>query len=246
MEFKEYTNPESNDYDIISSFNSSEDDNIDYGYELVNLIGVLEDVTEDIISNYGITMNEYLNPTKEVVLKVKDRLNKNKTLIKLITGDKYSYKCFDILKELVNTNSKFRDVLLDGSTNGKITGFYEELWNKIHSQNIRGISNFEDVFKDGANIGYCTVAAKQLSYSLDSCFICGGVLKVLENTPNCKDGSHTWILYDDKIIDTSLMLVIDKEYIEQLGYKEENRYDPNIDPIYQAAKSFTLDDNLRK
>ncbi len=107
------------------------------------------------------------------------------------------------------------------------------------------INSFEDVFIDGANIGYCTVASKQLSYSLDKCYICGGILPILKGTKNSIDGSHTWITHNNEIIDTTLMLIINKEYERKLGYIEQNKYDPNFDPIYLATKEFTNDDNLK-
>ena len=164
----------------------------------------------------------------------------------LINNERNNYKCFDLLKKLYNNNIEFRKVIDNGVLNNKIQGFPEELWTKIHEQNIRGIPNFELVFQDGANIGYCTVASKQLSYSLDNPYICGGTVKYLENTTNSIDGSHTWILDNGKIIDTSLMLIIDKTYAHELGYNEENRYNPNIDPIYNATKDFTLDTSLKR
>ena len=167
-------------------------------------------------------------------------------LTKLIEADKFEYKCFDELKRLLNENEDFRNIVVEGYQNGKIYGFPKELWDKIKSQNIRRINSFEDVFKEGANIGYCTVASKQLSYSLDKCFICGGVLPILKGTRNCPDGSHTWIQYNNLIIDTTLMLIIDKEYTNKIGYIEQNKYDPNNDPVYLSAKDFTNDSNLNQ
>ena len=167
-------------------------------------------------------------------------------LNQLINENRNHYKCFDLLKKLFQENSDFRKVIEEGVLTGKISGFSEDLWTKIYDQNIRGIENFELVFQDGANIGYCTVAARQLSYSLDNPYICGGTVKYLINTPNSIDGSHTWILDNGKIIDTSFMLIIDKNYANKLGYNEENRYNPNIDPIYNAAKEFTIDKSLKR
>lgn len=164
----------------------------------------------------------------------------------LITESRKEYKCFLELKKLLNENKDFKKIVEDGINKGLIRGFDEELWKKIFSQNIRGISNFVNVFRDGANLGYCTVASKQLSYSLDDCFIVGGVLPLLEGTVNCEDGSHTWIVYNGEIIDTTLMLIIKEEYATKLGYIEENRYNPNLDPIYLATKEFTNDVNLKK
>ncbi len=164
---------------------------------------------------------------------------------KLIDDDKLTYKCYDELKRLLISDEKFRKIIEEGYAQNMIRGFSGELWEKIRSQNIRVINNFVDVFIDGANIGYCTVAAKQLSYSLDRCYLCGGILPILKNSKNCLDGSHTWILCEGKIIDTTLMLIIDYQYSSKVGYIEENRYDPNLDPVYTAAKEFTRDPNLR-
>lgn len=164
----------------------------------------------------------------------------------LIAKDKIDYKCYDELKRLIKENEQFRKNILEGIEQRKVFGFNDFLWDKIESQNIRRIDNFLDVFRDGANIGYCTVASKQLSYSLNTCFICGGVLPILKGTRNCPEGNHTWIVENEYVIDTTLMLIIDEEYSKKIGYIEMNRYDPNIDSIYRAAKEFTNDSNLRK
>ena len=42
------------------------------------------------------------------------------------------------------------------------------------------------------------------------------------------------------------MLVIAKDYVKYFGYTLENRYNPNIDPIYVNAKEFTNDKSLRR
>ena len=120
-------------------------------------------------------------------------------VIKSVAGDnRCEYKCFDVLRSVILDENVNR-IIGEGIVNGEITGFDDELWQKIHNQNIRGINNFEDVFRDGANIGYCTVASKQVSYSFNSCYICGGILPLLIGTRNCTDGSHTWIECDGKL-----------------------------------------------
>ena len=86
MTFKEFSNPEEQDYDITSSQNGEIDNNVNYSSnpyvsELVDLIGILEDVyEEDLIRNYGITMQEYFNPNLEVINKVKFYLENNKPI----------------------------------------------------------------------------------------------------------------------------------------------------------------------
>lgn len=164
----------------------------------------------------------------------------------LIDADKKNYKCYSELKRLLEENQEFKQTIISGLIDGKIRGFDQELWEKIRLQNIRRIRSFEQVFIDGANIGYCTVASKQLSYSLNDCYLCGGILPILKGSKNCDDGSHTWILCNNEVIDTALMLIIDGDYITRIGYVEENRYNPNMDPIYSSAKEFANDTSIRK
>ena len=169
-------------------------------------------------------------------------------MIKYIGSETTNYKCYDTLKTLLNENQEFKNIIIKGIKEGKISGFSNELWEKLNNQNLRspGVKSFVNVFIDGYNQGYCTVCAKQVSYSLDTCYLCGGVLPILKGTINCPDGNHTWIEYKDKIIDTTLMLVIDKDLKKQFGYIEENRYNPNSDSIYSATKEFTNDTSIKK
>lgn len=159
-----------------------------------------------------------------------------------------NFKCYDTLKELLQKNEQFKAIIIEGIKQNRIWGFDQELWEKLDKQNLRlpKVNSFIDVFKDGYNQGYCTVCAKQVSYSLDTCEICGGILPILKGTTNCPEGNHTWIEYQNAIIDTTLMLVIDKEYSKQLGYIEENRYNPNNDRIYSATKEFTNDMTIKR
>ena len=86
MEFREFTNPESKDYDITSSIgnlntiNGYTNEQNQYAMVLMNLIGILEDdEIKNIESLYGITEEEYLNPTAEVIAKVEARLGERET-----------------------------------------------------------------------------------------------------------------------------------------------------------------------
>lgn len=80
MEFKEYYNPEEEGYDINSSLNNNFSFNSkntnQYDMKLLELIGFLEDITdEELIKKYGITISEYLNPTEETIKKVCEHLD---------------------------------------------------------------------------------------------------------------------------------------------------------------------------
>ena len=75
MRFKEFTDPLSKDYDIKSSNGSDpvqsvSDSNV-YSEQLINMIGFLED--EEWLG-YGLSLEEYLHPTKETIVKVEKYL----------------------------------------------------------------------------------------------------------------------------------------------------------------------------
>ena len=79
MEFKEFTNPEEKDYDIKSSLNSYQDNSSvnPYTNQLIDLIGILEDISdEELYEKYGISTDEYLNPTEETINKVTRRISR--------------------------------------------------------------------------------------------------------------------------------------------------------------------------
>lgn len=76
MEFREYTNPEQNNYDITSGLNSYNYNENVYSEQLMDLIGILEDISdEELYEQYGITEEEYLNPTAETIEKVSEKVN---------------------------------------------------------------------------------------------------------------------------------------------------------------------------
>ena len=78
MEFKEFTSPEEKDYDIKSNLDSLKDSfSVNpYSEQLTDLIGILEDVTEEEMQEqYGINANEYFNPNADTIKKVQKKLN---------------------------------------------------------------------------------------------------------------------------------------------------------------------------
>ena len=76
--FREFGNPEEEDYDLKMSYDDSERlpmYDSTYDDQLMDLIGILEDVTdEDLQNQYGISMEEYLHPNAETIEKVKKAL----------------------------------------------------------------------------------------------------------------------------------------------------------------------------
>ena len=104
------------------------------------------------------------------------------------------------------------------------------------------------MFSLGYNIGNCVGTSRQLSYSYCNVDIVSGIFPLLKGTLNAeKEGGHCWLETTTNIIDTSLMLVIDKSLKNKLGYIEEQRltaFQLANSPNYQARKEFVNDKNL--
>lgn len=161
-------------------------------------------------------------------------------------------KAFELFWKCYNKNSDFAKIINENFKNKKIRFFSDSEFDKIKSQNfispIKEMDNFFDMFLLGYNIGNCAGASRQLSYSYENVDIVSGILPILKGTLNAeKEGGHCWLETPESIIDTSLMLVIDKSLKGDLGYIEEERltsYQLSSSPRYQARKEFVNDKNL--
>lgn len=162
-------------------------------------------------------------------------------------------KAFALFWEIYYKNSDFSKLIDKNFATGKIRFFNDNEWNKIDSQNyvspIEEMKEFRDMFILGYNIGNCVGASRQLSYSYNRVDIVSGILPILKGTLNAeKEGGHCWLETENHIIDTSLMLVIDKSLKNILGYSEEQRLTSSqlsSSSNYQARKEFVNDKNLR-
>lgn len=162
-------------------------------------------------------------------------------------------KAYDLFLELYRNNLQFKELVINGFITSSIRFFSEEEWQKITSQNyiapVNDISNFAEMFAKGYNIGDCVGISWQLSYSYDDVDIVAGIMDYLKGTKNSLNGGHRWLETKDYIIDTSLMLVINKELKEKFGYHEEQRLTAsNLKkmPYYQIRKEFVNDNNLKR
>lgn len=165
-----------------------------------------------------------------------------------------SIKGQELFWHFFHHDNHFKNLVMKNWSNGKIRFFNEEEWKKIDMQNYIGqidaLKTFRDVFELGYNIGDCVGVSGQLSYSYDNVDIVAGILPMLKGTKNAELlGGHRWLEDDKHIIDTSLMLVIDKSLKEEMGYIEEQRLTAtqlSHIPLYQARKEFTCDKNLKR
>lgn len=162
-------------------------------------------------------------------------------------------KGYDLLRELIEKNDVFRRIFSE-NLGDKIRFFGQDEWSRIEGQNyiplLLGVKTFGDIFRLGYNIGDCVGISSQLSYSYDDVDMVAGTVGFLVGTKNAeKEGGHRWLETPTSIIDTSLMLVIDKSLKETLGYKEEMRLTARQlagNALYQSRKDFINDPNIRK
>jgi len=165
-----------------------------------------------------------------------------------------NWKAFDEIKELCEKYSDFKSLVLENLKNGRIRYFNNEEWDRINSQNyippIKNVKGLADMFRLGYNIGDCQGMSYQLSYSYNDVDIVSGILPILKGTRNAEqEGGHCWLETSDYIIDTTLMLVIDKSLKRDFGYIEESRLTQqqlNSSPRYLARKEFVNDRSIRR
>lgn len=172
----------------------------------------------------------------------------NKIVAFLFSG-REEYKGISLFCKLCQTNPEFFTLVREGILVETIKPFSDQDWDKINNQNIRGIDNFETVFKLGLNIGNCTNASRQLSYSYNDVSLCSGTNDFLIGTQNALSGEHSWLEDRNDIIDTTLMVRINKIWSAKFKYNLEVIFSPSDlsgSPIYSAAKEFANDPYIKQ
>lgn len=162
-------------------------------------------------------------------------------------------KAFSLFNEIYKNNKEFNALITKYMAMGLVRFFNDEEWDKIKKQNfispIKEMKEFMDMFTLGYNIGNCVGTSRQLSYSYDNVDIVSGILPILKGTLNAeKEGGHCWLETSTQLIDTTLMLVIDKSLKADFGYIEEQRLtyrQLQKSQYYQTRKEFVNDINLR-
>ena len=163
-------------------------------------------------------------------------------------------KAYNLFWDFYNHNDNFHNLVEENITKGKIRFFNSNEWDRINSQNfispLEELKEFSDLFIQGYNIGNCVGTSRQLSYSYNNVDIVSGKLPILKGTLNALfEGGHCWLETPNKIIDTTLMLVIDKSLKDKFGYIEEQRITSKelaMSSKYQARKEFVNDKSIKK
>lgn len=123
----------------------------------------------------------------------------------------YELRNEKVIKERLKTHVK----------NGTVVSFDEELLEKIKNMNVFGIGNFFKIFEMGINISKSSLSAQTLSYLFDEDFILvkKGKCDLLKDSSISNVAEHAWVVVDDVVYDTTLMLKIQIDVAYQfLGY----------------------------
>lgn len=130
--------------------------------------------------------------------------------------------------------NEIKEQLKNHIKDGTVTYFDEELLGKIKSMNVFGIGNFFKIFELGINIKKSALSAQTLSYLFDEEFVLvkKGRCDLLKNYSNLNSVEHSWLVVDDVVYDTTLMLKIQIDVAYKfLGYL------PDIEISSKALRS---------
>lgn len=167
--------------------------------------------------------------------------------------DEESLKGYNLVNALNSKNKRFNQILKIGITAGKVNYFGKEEWNLIKSIKCPDksdyLESFYEVFQNGLNIRNSGRTILDFSYLFDDFDIITGDNCYLSNTYGYKIHEHTWLELDNKIYDTTLLLVIDISLKDLFGYVSINNYSSaelQTSKIYQVNKRFARGRLLKK
>ena len=114
---------------------------------------------------------------------------------------------------------------------------------KLKYLNVNKEIGLREVFKNGYNIGNCTITAYCVSKLFDRSSICTGKVEILKGTKNSENGEHVWVETYDFIIDTTLMIKVPLDSIIAQYYHKEDTITPLFSPF---DYNYSIDEHLRK
>lgn len=91
----------------------------------------------------------------------------------------------------------------------------------------KDVHYLKEVFTYGLNIGHCGLTARYIVMHIPSAELYYGKFLPLAGTKNSPNGTHVWIVFENYVIDTSLMLILTTEEAKELGYIFEKKISPS-------------------
>lgn len=79
-------------------------------------------------------------------------------------------------------------------------------------------SRLEEIYINGFNIGYCGLTSRYIARKFSQAKLYYGKAKLLVGTKLSPNGEHAWLVIDNFLIDTTLMICVPLSMVEFLGY----------------------------
>lgn len=85
------------------------------------------------------------------------------------------------------------------------------------------IFNMSEVYKQGFNIGHCGLTSRYLVQNLKNSDLYYGKFSGLVGTKRSEKGGHAWVVQDELVIDTTLMIMLPIDKAKEIGYTFERK-----------------------
>lgn len=106
--------------------------------------------------------------------------------------------------------------------------------------------NLEEIYKLGYNIGHCGLTSRYVTKNFDNSELHFGTSDLLVGTKNALEGEHAWSIINGYLIDTTLMLCIPIEKMDELGYKTTRIIDKECASILSEYDVYDNDFSFQK
>lgn len=105
-------------------------------------------------------------------------------------------------------------------------------------------STLKEIYEQGFNIGHCGLTSRYLCINFDAT-LQYGTCNILKGTKSAPNGEHAWTIINNLLIDTTLMICISLDKIQEFGYiptatisKESSRMLSEYDIFDNEYKEF--------
>jgi len=83
-----------------------------------------------------------------------------------------------------------------------------------------------EIYSYGFNIGHCGLTSRYVVRAFDDARLFYGKSSLLVDTKNAPNGEHAWVVLNDFVIDTTLMICVPIDKAKELGYVQEKEIAP--------------------
>ena len=79
-------------------------------------------------------------------------------------------------------------------------------------------THLKEIYERGFNIGRCGLTSRYLCINFGNAILQYGTCNILKGTKSSPNGEHAWTIINNLLIDTTLMICIPLDKIQEFGY----------------------------